>query len=263
MSQARKTLTQALNAAGQIIHEGLSREKNVSFKGPVSLLTEIDKRAERAILRILRKNFPTHSILTEETGSLMKRSDYTWIIDPLDGTTNYAHALPHTATSIALRHHDQIILAGVYDSARKELFLAEHGKGAQLNGKSIHVSRQSGLNEAVLLSGFPYDRRQKATLYMKPWSAFMQRTQAMRWQGAAALDICWVACGRAEGFWSWRLQPWDCAAGVLIVEEAGGEISDFSGQPYDLFGSQTLVSNGAIHKKLLAVFRTTGTYRHR
>ena len=259
MKELRQTLQDALKAAGRIIRQGLSRTKDISYKGPVSLLTQIDKSAEAAILAIIRKRFPSHSILTEETANLMKPSDFTWIIDPLDGTTNYAHALPHVATSIALRYKDHTILGGVLDPFREELFFAEKGKGARLNGKPIHVSTRRYLDKSIVLSGFPYDRRKRASIYMKPWAKLTVLTQALRWEGAAALDLCWVACGRAEGFWEWHLQSWDCAAGALLVEEAGGEMSDFSGHTYDVFGPQTLATNGFIHKQMLNVFRNTRT----
>jgi myo-inositol-1(or 4)-monophosphatase len=260
VSRAQKTLLDALRAAGKIIKDGFGKKKIVSYKSPVSLLTQIDQQAEARIVKMIRRQFPNHSILTEESRPYMKASEYTWIIDPLDGTTNYAHALPYAACSIALRRQDQMILGGVFDPFRDELFLAERGKGTRLNGKPIRVSRTRKLKEAVLLTGFPYDRRKKASLYMKPWLAFMMRAQALRWEGAAALDMCWVACGRADGFWEWNLQPWDGAAGSLIVEEAGGKMSDFSGKSYSPFGLQTLATNDRVHCQMLSVFRTTQTH---
>lgn len=253
----QKTLTDALTHAGKVIRAGFSERRAISYKGPVSLLTETDRRAEKAILAVIRRRHPRDNILTEESGAQARNSVYTWIIDPLDGTTNYAHGIPHVAVSIGLRCGDAILAGGVFDPFREELFLGVRGKGATLNGRRIRVSSKTFLDKAVLLTGFPYDRREHAQLYGRPWTYLMARTQALRWYGAAALDLCWVACGRAEAFWEWRLQPWDCAAGWIIVEEAGGRVTDFAGRPYDLFGAQTLATNGRIHKTLVDVFKKT------
>ncbi len=184
---------------------------------------------------------------------------YRWIIDPLDGTTNFAHGFPQVCVSIGLELEGSIILGGVYDPCRDELFWAEKGRGAFLQTRKgtrrLRVSAVPRLTQALLITGFPYDRRERVDFYLSYLKAFMGKIQGIRRAGAAALDLCWVACGRVDGYWEWRLKPWDVAAGKIIVEEAGGRLSDFSGGPYDLYGDQTLASNGKIHGEMLAILR--------
>jgi myo-inositol-1(or 4)-monophosphatase len=193
--------------------------------------------------------------LTEESAPTGKGSPYKWILDPLDGTTNYAHHFPQVGVSIALEYKGKVILAGVYDPFRDELFWAEKGHGAWLlhagRQKRIAVSLTRSLAHSLLLTGFPYDRRERIDLYLAYVKTFMQRIQGIRRAGAAALDLCWVACGRVDGYWEWRLKPWDVAAGSLIVEEAGGRMSDFSGKRFSLYGEQTLATNGRVHRAML------------
>lgn len=223
----------------------------------INLVTWVDRAADKIIRREISQQFPDHDFLTEESVPTKKGSAYKWIIDPLDGTTNYAHHFPQVGVSVGLEKDGQIILGGVLDPFRDELFWAERGKGAYLNTgrrqKRIAVSRTLRLTKSLLLTGFPYDRRERIDLYLSYVKAFMASIQGIRRAGAAALDLCWVACGRVDGYWEWRLKPWDCAAGKIIVEEAGGALSDFSGNPFSVYGIQTLATNGRIHREMLKV----------
>ena len=260
MRTARETLFRALREAGGLILRGFDKPQKVAFKGsPINLVTAVDKAADAHIRRILRRAFPTHDLLTEESEPTTLRSPYRWIVDPLDGTTNYAHHFPQAGVSIGLEYRGAIILGGVYDPFRDELFWAERGKGAWLERagkkKRLGVSSTTTLKRSLLLTGFPYDRRERADLYLSYIKAFMHRIQGIRRAGAAALDLCWVACGRVDGYWEWRLKPWDCAAGQIIVEEAGGRLSDFSGRPFSIYGEQTLATNGRVHAEMLRVMR--------
>ncbi len=258
----KKTLFQALYAAGSLIRRNFHKPRTISYKNgsPINLVTSVDRAADRLIRRLIGKRFPTHDFLTEESVPTNLGSAYKWIVDPLDGTTNFAHYYPHVAVSIGLEKEGDIFLGGVYDPFRDELFWAQKGRGAFMrkNGKNkrLRVSPTRSLAHALLLTGFPYDRRENADLYLSYVKAFMQRIQGIRREGAAALDLCWVACGRVDGYWEWRLKPWDCAAGKIIVEEAGGRLSDFSGRPYSIYGQHTLATNGKIHLEMLRVMRS-------
>jgi myo-inositol-1(or 4)-monophosphatase len=259
----RETLFLALHRAGHLIEQNLLRNKKTRFKGcsSINLLTWVDNAADRLIIRTIRERFSEHDFLTEESTPTHRQSAYKWIIDPLDGTTNYAHEFPQVGVSIGLEREGAIMLAGVYDPFRHELFWAEKGHGAFLKqgnspSKRIRVSRTPRLQESLLLTGFPYDRHERADFYLGYVRAFMARIQGIRRMGAAALDLCWVACGRVDGYWEWRLKPWDTAAGGLIVQEAGGELSDFKGKPFSVYGEQTLATNGKIHREMLRVMRT-------
>ena len=234
----------------------------VAKKSELSLVTATDKAAEKKILSILRKNFPDHATLTEESPP-SGRSECRWIIDPLDGTTNFVHAFPVACVSIAYEEEGEVRMGGVFDPFRDELFFAELGKGAALNGRKIRVSSNKTLADSLLATGFPYDRRQKADEYLAIFKSFMMKCQGLRRLGAAALDLCYVACGRYDGYWELKLQSWDKAAGDLIIREAGGRTSDFSGRPLALEGAQNAASNGRIHEEMLEVlrpFRETGKH---
>jgi myo-inositol-1(or 4)-monophosphatase len=248
------TAWQAANAAGEIVRENWQRPRTIEYKGDIDLVTSVDREAERKILDILQREFPEHGFLCEETAAIDGRSnDYRWIIDPLDGTTNFAHGYPHMGVSIALQQNDQVILGLVYDPLRRECFRAVAGQGATLNGAPIRVSAMDQLDRALLATGFPYDRRRHADEYLVFFKAFLTRCQGIRRAGSAALDLCYVASGRLDGFWELKLKPWDVAAGALIVAEAGGTLSDFSGQPLSIFGNETLASNGIIHAEMVGV----------
>jgi len=256
----RLVLFRALTTAGQFLIRRFNQPRTIAFKGsPINLITEVDRGADQLIRRLIQKNFPDHDLLTEESTPTDKQSPWKWIVDPLDGTTNYAHHYPQACVSIGLEHHGRVVLGGVYDPFRDELFWAQKGQGAWLRQgrtqKRIGVSRTPHLSESLLLTGFPYDRREHIDFYLTFVKAFMQKIQGIRRAGAAALDLCWVACGRVDGYWEWKLKPWDCAAGKIIVEEAGGKLSDFSGKPYSLYGQQTLATNKRLHAEMLKVMR--------
>jgi myo-inositol-1(or 4)-monophosphatase len=258
----RRTLFVSLRAAGALIRRHFSRPISVSFKNnsPIDLVTKTDKAVDKKIRGLILKAFPDHDLLTEESVPTVKGSPYKWILDPLDGTTNYAHHFPQVGVSIALEFKGKIILAGIYDPFRDELFWAEKNRGAWLvhagRRRRIAVSNTRRLTQSLLMTGFPYDRRERVDLYLAYVKTFMQQIQGIRRAGAAALDLCWVACGRVDGYWEWRLKPWDVAAGSLIVEEAGGRMSDFSGKRFSVYGQQTLATNGRIHRAMLRSMKT-------
>jgi myo-inositol-1(or 4)-monophosphatase len=246
----------AAHQAGALLKDNWLKAKTIEVKTDiVDLVTNIDKASDALITQLLRTQFPTHQIIAEESAISGQPSDYRWYIDPIDGTTNFAHSFPHFAVSIALAYQTQMIIGVVYDPLRDELFCAARGDGAILNGRPIRVSPTPQLDQSLVLTGFPYDRRKRSEYYLRFYQAFMLRTQGVRRCGSAALDLCYVASGRADAFWEWRLHPWDTAAGSLIVEEAGGKISDFSGQLFDIAGEQTLASNGALHQEMIKVLQ--------
>ncbi len=248
------TAWQAAEAAGTLIRESWQQVKEIHYKSAIDLVTATDRRAEEQIVHILLKNFPGHSILAEEENTVDRpNSSYRWIIDPLDGTTNFVHAYPQVSVSIALEREGELILGLVYDPLREERFRATKDQGAFLNQGRIRVSNVDGLDKALLATGFPYDRRENANLYLAFFKAFMTSTQGIRRAGSAALDLCYLACGRLDGFWELKLHPWDTAAGSLIVREAGGMLTDFSGKGFSIWGEETLASNGPIHAEMLEV----------
>jgi myo-inositol-1(or 4)-monophosphatase len=257
----KKALFLALRSAGSLIRRHFDQPQKISFKNKssINLVTWVDQAADRLIRDTLHRRFPTHDFLTEESEPTNRQSSYKWIIDPLDGTTNYAHHFPQVGVSIALEYEGRIILSGVYDPFRDELFWAEKGRGAWVihagRQKRLAVSPARTLSRSLLMTGFPYDRRERIDLYLSYVKAFMAQIQGIRRAGAAALDLCWVAAGRVDGYWEWRLKPWDVAAGWLIVEEAGGRISDFSGKRFSAYGEQTLATNGRIHRQMLRVMQ--------
>ncbi|MCY4386793.1 MAG: inositol monophosphatase family protein [Desulfurellaceae bacterium] len=254
MAAAQEVAQAIARQAGEFLQENRFATKQISVKTDmVDLVTNVDKAADRLITEQLRIHFPTHTIIAEESAQSGPQSPYCWYIDPLDGTTNFAHTYPHFAVSLALTHESTAIVGVVHDPVRNETFSARRGGGAQLNGNPIRVSTASQLDQSLLLTGFPYDRRSYSAFYLRYYEAFMLRTHGVRRSGSAALDLCYVACGRADAFWEWRLHPWDIAAGSLIVEEAGGRTSDFSGHTFDLHGEQTLASNGHLHGAMLDV----------
>jgi myo-inositol-1(or 4)-monophosphatase len=238
---------QAAKDSGKIQQEWLGKEKGVEFKGEINLVTEVDRICEQGIVEIIRKAFPEHNILTEETPMPQGSSPYRWIIDPLDGTTNYAHGYPCFCTSVALEQEGKVVLGAVYDPLLDELFTAQQGKGAFLNGARISVSATERLTEALLCTGFPYDLRESPVNNLDYFNHFIMEARAIRRDGSAALDLCYVAVGRL------KLNPWDVAAGKLLVEEAGGVVTDFSGGPLDIYGQETLATNGRIHEEMMGV----------
>ncbi|HEY7316146.1 MAG TPA: inositol monophosphatase family protein [Candidatus Binatia bacterium] len=254
---------EAASLAGSLIRAQWQAPKIIDYKDTIDLVTSVDRECERQIVDVLRRHFPTHSILAEEeTDRVGTDHRHRWIIDPLDGTTNFAHGYPQFSVSIALECDDEVILGLVYDPLRDECFKAVRGEGATLNGSSIQVSAVKELDKALLATGFPYDRREKADFYLGFFKDFMIRSQGIRRNGSAALDLCYVACGRIDGFWELKLRPWDTAAGSLIVTEAGGKLSDFSGGKFSIRSNETLASNGAIHGEMSEITRATVKKSH-
>ncbi|MCM8774893.1 MAG: inositol monophosphatase [Candidatus Omnitrophica bacterium] len=250
----KSTLLDALVKAGKLLKTSIQDRRITAKKSELNLVTATDQAAETLILGIIQRKFPDHAILSEESPA-QGNSSSRWIIDPLDGTTNFAHTYPHCCVSIAFEENGNIEFGGVFDPFRNEVFFAERGKGASLNGKPIAVSKVPALGESLLCTGFPYDRREKPDEYLDVFRTLMVRVHGIRRSGAAALDLCYVACGRFDGFWELKLNPWDKAAGMLMVQEAGGRLSDFSGSPLTLEDVQNVASNGFIHEEMLEALR--------
>lgn len=237
--------------------ERFGRTIRVDRKGVIDLVTEVDLAVERMGRTLLAERFPDHRVLAEETANeaTASSSPYCWIFDPLDGTTNYAHGLPIFCASLALECEGRIVVGAVYDPTRRELFTAERGGGARLNGLPITVSSATTLIEALLCTGFPYNVHETADEVLGLFGAFVRRARAVRRLGSAALDLCYVAAGRLDGFWEQRLHPWDTAAAALIVEEAGGRVTTFAGEPFAPREGTAVASNGRIHEDMLATIR--------
>lgn len=246
---------QCAEEAGRILLRNLEKPRHIEQKGSLdtNLVTETDKEVEEYIIGVLRNQFPDHDILAEESGSRGSGSEYRWIIDPLDGTTNYAHGLPLFCTSIGLERRGELVLGVIYDPMRKELYSAQKGKGAFLNGRQLKVSETRSLRESLLVTGFPYDVRSNPDHVVEHFNEFLMEARAVRRLGSAAIDFCYVAAGRFDGFWEVSLNPWDMAAGILIVLEAGGTFTDFRGNPATIYDRTMLVSNGKIHGQMVDV----------
>ncbi len=255
---------EAAQAAGALIRQRFGSVMDVNYKGSVNPVTATDTEAEAIIIQRLNTAFPQHLILGEESGgSHWHTTQPIWLIDPLDGTNNFAHGFPHLCVSLGLMDQAEYAVGVVYDPLRDETFTAYRGGGAWLNGSPIHVSKTSRLNEAFLAAGFPYIRRTAASNNARMLDHFLRRSLGVRRAGSAALDIAYVACGRFDGFWEPALHPWDMAAGAMLVIEAGGRVSDFSGNQSRLFsGEEVVVSNGLIHNEMLAVLRNEAAAPH-
>jgi myo-inositol-1(or 4)-monophosphatase len=239
--------------AGALLMEYFGRRVKVEYKGEADLVTEADRRSEALIRQRIRAYWPGHDVFGEENGLVDTGSEYRWSVDPLDGTTNFAHGFPVFCVSMGLEYKGQRIAAVVYDPTRDELFAAEKGRGAFLNGRSIRVSKTADLKECLVATGFPSRKRHKnPNIYF--YHQMTLRTHGVRRAGSAALDLCCVACGRFDGFWEFNLNPWDTAAGVLLVEEAGGTVTRFDGTPFNLDSAQTLATNGLVHQALMSEF---------
>ena len=259
MADFKEVLLEATREAGSIIREYFQGSFTIDNKeGINNLVTEVDTRAETRIIDVIRKHCPTHSIISEEVGELTMDSPYKWIIDPIDGTVNFAHGIPICCVSIALSHHDELILGAVYNPMMNELFFAESGKGATLNDIPIRTSKKAEFRKACLVTGFPYKWPETREHPIKVFERFILQGLPVRRLGSAAIDLCWVACGRFDGFWEYNLSPWDVAAGYLIVTEAGGKVTNFDGQPYSVYDKQTLATNGLIHDEMLRLIKTPG-----
>ncbi len=242
--------------AGKMPMAHLGRAHTIERKGAINLVTEVDKLCEKMISDGIYKAFPDHDILGEEGIAKRKRSEFCWIVDPLDGTTNYAHGFPFFGVSIALEHNGEIVCGVIYDPVRDEMFAAEKGKGATLNGEKIRVSNAPSLSDSLLATGFAYSVQEPGRPdNLDNFAAFIKTALAVRRPGAAAIDLAYVACGRLDGFWELFLKPWDIAAGVLIIREAGGKATNFDGTPIDIYGTEILASNGRIHNEMINVLR--------
>jgi myo-inositol-1(or 4)-monophosphatase len=246
---------EAAQSAGRFLKENIDAVQEIIFKGSVDLVTNLDNQSQSMIFKHLSDSFPDHDFLAEEGLSKERGAEYRWIIDPLDGTTNYAHKFPIFTVSIALERKKEVVLGVVYDPTREEMFTALKGGGAFLNEGTIKVSSVDDLDKSLVATGFPYDLRVSEVNNISHFNNFATRVQAIRRCGSAAMDLCYVACGRFDGFWELKLKPWDMAAGALIVEEAGGQISDFLGKEFHIFSAEILASNGLIHAQMIDVLQ--------
>lgn len=251
--QILETAEALAREAGSLLREALGGVRDVEYKGVIDLVTEMDKKAEDLIVRGLRESFPDHGILTEESVETPSSSPFRWIIDPIDGTTNYAHGYPVFCVSIAFEEAGVVRSGVVFDPMQDECFSAQRGGGAFLNNTPITVSKTDSLDKSLLATGFPYDVRTSPENNLNNFSSFALRAQAIRRAGAAALDLSNVACGRLDGFWELKLKPWDLAAAVLIIEEAGGTITGLKGEDFGIFDGDVLATNGLIHSEMLEV----------
>ncbi len=242
--------------AGQIIREGFGKNFGVEYKtNSANLVTDIDKKSEQTIINFIKKEFPSHTVIAEETGRHQNISDYTWVVDPLDGTTNFTHGLPIFSVSIGVLKGDEIICGVVYDVMNDVVYSAEKGSGSFKNSDKLSVSRNSNLEESVLVTGFPYDISKNPHKAIEKFVSFLKAARAIRRLGSAAIDMCYVASGVFDGFWEVYLNSWDMAAGKLIIEEAGGLVTDFSGKKIDIFSNQILASNGRVHNSMLEILK--------
>lgn len=246
---------QTAREAGRVLADRFGRNVKISNKSEIDLVTESDLASEKVIIDRIRTHYPRHSILAEESGASNpddRESGWRWIIDPLDGTTNYAHGYPCFCVSIALAYQGRMEIGVVYDPIRDEMFAAERGQGASLNSRRINVSGTMNLSAALLCTGFPYDVRERNE-FARHFANFIMKAQGVRRDGAAALDLAYVAAGRFDGFWEEGLKPWDVAAGALIIEEAGGRVSKYRGEPLDIYSPPIVASNGLIHDQMREV----------
>lgn len=245
---------EASQAAGTLLLRYAAMGFQVEYKNPINLVTDADRAAEQCVIDLLKTRFPDHHFLAEERGRDEEGSSpYRWIIDPLDGTTNFAHGYPVYCVSIGLEYEGRCIIGVVFDPSRNELFTAIEHRGACVNGRPIHVSNTQALDGSLLVTGFAYDIRETKRNNLDHFVKFALKAQGLRRTGSAALDLCYVAAGRFDGFWEVRLNPWDMAAGSVIAREAGGRLTDFSGKDLSIYGQELVASNGRIHEAMLAL----------
>ena len=243
--------------AGRLLRDRLGSQIAITHKGAINIVTDVDLASEQLIRDRIATHYPRHEVLAEEGGLAESVSDYRWVIDPLDGTTNYAHGFPVFSVSIGLEYQRETVLGVVYDPMRDELFTAERGGGAALNNRPIRPSSTPDLVHSLLSTGFPYDIRTSTLTNLDHWANFAMNAQALRRIGSAALDLCYVACGRFDGFWELSLSPWDMAAGALIVAEAGGRVTDFQGNQFSNYKPDVIASNGLIHGRMVEIIAGT------
>ena len=250
---------EAAREAGTFLLENVGKIKNIERKigQETNLVTEIDKQSEALIIKKIQQHFPDHAILGEESGAHAQKSEYRWIIDPLDGTTNFTHGVPIFCVTIGIEHAGEIIAGVIYDPNTNELYTAEKGKGAFLNGKRIYVSKTETLINSLLVTGFPYNVNENPQNVIEHFINFLPKAQGVRRLGSAAIDLAYVACGRFDGYWEVFVHPWDKAAGILLIQEAGGVVTNFENDANDIiYNPNTLATNGLIHKKMLDVIQT-------
>jgi len=253
------TVVEIVRTGGQVLRELFDKGIAIEHKGEVDLVTEADRAAEECMVGMLRNYFPGDDVLAEEGDYARRSSERCWVLDPLDGTTNFAHGFPWFAVSLGLVYGGTPVAGVIYNPYFEELYVAERGGGASLNGRPLSVSATPSLADALLATGFPYDRKRSAANNYDHFVHFQQAAQACRRPGAASLDLAAVAAGRFDGYWEMKLKPWDMAAGVVLVEEAGGRVTDFRGDPFDLYGAEVVASNGLIHSAMLDVL-ARGTF---
>jgi myo-inositol-1(or 4)-monophosphatase len=248
----KSTLLRAALESGKLIKEFSTREFTISNKeGINNLVTEVDHASEKLIMDIIREEFPGHYILTEESGDLKKDSSYKWIIDPIDGTVNYANGIPLCCVSIAVENDGLMIMGAIYNPFLEEFFFTERGKGVTMNDKPVRVSKKTSVGESCLVTGFPYSYIEDPNGPLEVFGRFIKKGVPVRRLGSAAMDLAWVACGRFDGFFEHSLNAWDSAAGFLMVEEAGGRVTDFNGNNYSPYQPKIIATNGFIHDEII------------
>lgn len=262
MHRYREFIESTAREAGALLREKIDDRHTILYKGEINLVTEVDHLSEALIVKRIRETFPDHGILAEESPEMVNGSDFRWIIDPLDGTTNYSHGYPAFCVSIALEAKGEIRLGAIYNPMLDELFTAEKGAGAFLNGRRLRVSQTAELSRSLLATGFPYDIREDRNNNINYFVSMILKTQAVRRAGSAALELAYLAAGRFDGFWELKLKPWDIAAGWLLIEEAGGIVTDLNGAPFDLHSRHILASNGLIHDEMSRVLARTHPLYH-
>ncbi len=251
MAEVKEVLLNAVKSAGSVIREHFQGTFRVESKeGVNNLVTEVDKKAESTIIGIIRASFPDHAILSEEIGQLKTDASYLWVIDPIDGTVNFVHGIPICCVSVGVMLEGELVLGAVYNPVMEEFFFAEKGKGAWLNDRQIRVSEKTDFKKACLVTGFPYEWPATGEHPVRVFERFILKKLPVRRLGSAALDLCWVACGRFDGFWEYNLQAWDVAAGILIVQEAGGNVTNFKNAASSIFDKEILATNGHIHEPM-------------
>ena len=250
----KATLVKAATEAGKLMKSRMNTGFSIENKeGINNLVTEVDVACEKLIMDIIRTEFPDHFILSEETGELKTDSEFKWIIDPIDGTVNFAHGIPICCVSIGLEKNGEVVMGAVYNPFLDEFFFAEKGKGATLNGSPISVTRKTDVFASCLVTGFPYSYLESPNGPLEVFGRLIRKGVPVRRLGSAAIDLCWVAAGRFDGFFEHKLNAWDSAAGFLMVEEAGGKVTDFEGNAYSLYQPHIVATNGKIHEGLLDI----------
>ncbi len=254
LNNLTKTAIEAAQLGGSILTDYAQKGFEIQKKSEINLVTEADLASEKAIVDVISQSFPSHQILAEEKGlHTTHESPYKWIIDPLDGTTNFAHGFPMYNVSIGVEYEGTMLVGVVLDPTRNEIFVARNGQGATLNNIPIHVSTTPKIGDALLVTGFAYDVHTVADNNLKEFCEFSLRTRGMRRTGTAAIDLCYIACGRFDGFWELKLNPWDTAAGKLIVQESGGKVTNYKGESFSIYGQDLIASNGLVHDEMVAV----------